>query len=122
MVPLIVDRKVTLIILLILCSMLVALPNTEIVRATEDSWSTLEPMPTARSGLGVAVVDGKIYAIVSGINPTYQPMEVLHQLDITKPKMLIVLDALYDSSIKPIIQESSIEIVMILSKINSSAR
>jgi N-acetylneuraminic acid mutarotase len=31
--------------------------------ATEDSWTTLEPMPTARAGLGVAVVDGKIYAI-----------------------------------------------------------
>jgi len=31
--------------------------------AAEDSWVTLEPMPTARSGLGVAVVDGKIYAI-----------------------------------------------------------
>jgi len=27
------------------------------------SWTALEPMPTARSGLGVAVVGGKIYAI-----------------------------------------------------------
>jgi len=35
----------------------------EKVNATEDSWTILEPMPTARSGLGVAVVDGKIYAI-----------------------------------------------------------
>jgi N-acetylneuraminic acid mutarotase len=34
------------------------------VNAQEDgSWTTLEPMPTARSGLGVAVVGGKIYAI-----------------------------------------------------------
>jgi len=31
--------------------------------ATEDSWTTMEPMPTARNGFGVAVVDGKIYAI-----------------------------------------------------------
>jgi len=31
--------------------------------AAEDSWTTLETMPTARAGLGVAVVDGKIYAI-----------------------------------------------------------
>lgn len=54
----------------------------------------------------------RIGAIASGINPTYQPVEVLHQFDITKPKMLIVLDALYESSIKPIIQESTIEHVI----------
>ena len=33
------------------------------VSAVEDSWTSLEPMPTARSGHGVAVVDGRIYAI-----------------------------------------------------------
>ena len=54
----------------------------------------------------------RIGAIASGINPTYQPVEVHHQFDITKPKMLIVLDALYESSIKPIIQESTIEHVI----------
>jgi long-chain acyl-CoA synthetase len=54
----------------------------------------------------------KIGAISCGINPTYQAVEVLHQLDIIKPKMLIVLDALYESSIKPIIKESTIEIVV----------
>ncbi len=54
----------------------------------------------------------RIGAIVSGINPTYQPIEILHQLDIIKPKMLIVLDSLYQQYIKPIIQESSIEIVV----------
>ena len=54
----------------------------------------------------------RIGAIPSGINPTYQPVEVLHQFDIIKPKMLIVLDALYESSIKPIIQDSTIEIVI----------
>jgi hypothetical protein len=35
------------------------LPTT-IVWGTEDSWTTLESMPTARSGLGVALVNGKI--------------------------------------------------------------
>jgi N-acetylneuraminic acid mutarotase len=30
---------------------------------TEDSWITLEPVPTIRRDLGVAVVNGKIYAI-----------------------------------------------------------
>ncbi len=54
----------------------------------------------------------RIGAIASGINPTYLPMEVLHQFDIIKPKMLIVLDASYESSIKPIIQDSTIEIVV----------
>jgi len=32
-------------------------------RASADSWETKESMPTARDALGVAVVDGKIYAI-----------------------------------------------------------
>ncbi len=54
----------------------------------------------------------RIGAIASGINPTYQPVEVLHQFDIIKPKMLIVLDASYESSIKPIIQDSTIEFVV----------
>ena len=31
--------------------------------ATEDSWATMAEIPTARAGLGVAVVNGKIYAI-----------------------------------------------------------
>ena len=40
------------------------------INATEDSWRTMARMPTARSGLGVAVVEGKIYAI-GGSNPGY---------------------------------------------------
>jgi long-chain acyl-CoA synthetase len=51
----------------------------------------------------------RIGAIVCGINPTYQPIEILHQLDITKAKVLIVLDALYDQFIKPIIKDANIE-------------
>ena len=54
----------------------------------------------------------KIGAIATGVNPTYQPMEILHQLDITKPKLLIVLDALYEPYIKPIIAKTSIEIII----------
>jgi len=50
----------------------------------------------------------RIGAIASGINPTYQPIEILHQLEITKPKVLIVMDALYDSFIKPIIDDTNI--------------
>lgn len=54
----------------------------------------------------------RIGAISSGINPTYQPMEILHQLDIIKPKVLIVLDALYEHYIMPIIAKSSLEKVI----------
>ncbi len=54
----------------------------------------------------------RIGAIASGINPTYQPMEILHQFDIIKPKALIALDALYEPYIKPIIDKSSVEIVI----------
>ncbi|MFX1574132.1 MAG: AMP-binding protein [Promethearchaeota archaeon] len=54
----------------------------------------------------------RIGAIASGINPTYQPIEILHQLDIIKPKMLIVLDALYESFIKPIIKDLDIKLIV----------
>jgi long-chain acyl-CoA synthetase len=54
----------------------------------------------------------RIGAIATGINPTYQPMEILHQIDIVKPKMLIVLDALFEPYISPIIGSTDIEIVI----------
>lgn len=45
----------------------------------EDSWASKAPMPTARDGFGVAVVDGKIYAIGGyyngylNVNEMYDP-------------------------------------------------
>ena len=60
--------KVFLLVILILSSLYVAYIRP--VSATEDSWASKEPMLTARSGLGVAVVEGKIYAI-GGSNPSY---------------------------------------------------
>jgi N-acetylneuraminic acid mutarotase len=42
-----------------------------VVGAAENSWNTKKPMPTARGGLGVAVVNGKIYAI-GGFNGVTQ--------------------------------------------------
>ena len=68
-----------LVLLLIICSLMVTLPNVEIVTAAEDSWAIMEPMPTARTGLGVAVVNEKIYAIGGygdgylNINEEYDP-------------------------------------------------
>ncbi len=45
------------------------------VRATENSWVSKASMPTARAYFGVAVVDGKIYAIggADGVNEAYNP-------------------------------------------------
>lgn len=64
-------------LLMILCFVISTLP---VVRAAEDSWTTLEPMPTARSGFGVAVVNGKVYVIggltgdgACGLNQMYDP-------------------------------------------------
>jgi N-acetylneuraminic acid mutarotase len=62
------ERRAVLILMLILCSLLVALPNIEIVWAAEDSWVSKAPMQEARIGLGVAVVNDKIYAI-GGVGP-----------------------------------------------------
>jgi N-acetylneuraminic acid mutarotase len=42
------------------------------VGASEDAWSTMAPMPTARMLLGVGVVNGKIYAI-GGTADSYGP-------------------------------------------------
>ena len=46
----------------------------------ENSWTSLTPMPTPRAGIGVAVVDNKIYVIGGsywsnyfGINEMYDP-------------------------------------------------
>ena len=73
------DKKATLTIFLVLCSLSVTLTNIVAVRAAEDSWETMTEMPTARHGLGVAVVDDKIYAIGGfnghclGVNEMYDP-------------------------------------------------
>jgi N-acetylneuraminic acid mutarotase len=68
--------------LLILFVISVLVASCIIIRlgwAAEDSWATKAPMHVARSGLGVAVVNGKIYAVggyngkVLGINEEYDP-------------------------------------------------
>lgn len=54
--------KPILVIFLVFSSVHLAF-SVPLVKAVEDSWETMASMPTARSGFGVAVIDGKIYAI-----------------------------------------------------------
>jgi N-acetylneuraminic acid mutarotase len=68
-----VRKSVFLFVLLLFPSLVLPAFSLPLVKAAEDSWITLEPMPTARSGIGVAVVKGKIYAIEGGINYEYDP-------------------------------------------------
>jgi hypothetical protein len=60
------EGGVALIMLLIL-SFALSTFLLPLVSATEAFWITLEPMPTARNGFGVAVVGGKIY-VIAGSN------------------------------------------------------
>ena len=46
------------------------LTRFQLVRAQDGTWISLASMPTARKGLMVGVIDGKIYAI-GGSNGTY---------------------------------------------------
>jgi N-acetylneuraminic acid mutarotase len=95
-VPIVGERRAALILLLILCSLLVALPNIKTVRATKDFWTTRESMHQARSGLGVAVVNGKIYAIGGliiggvpiGTNEEYDPVTDTWTTKIASPTLL----------------------------------
>jgi long-chain acyl-CoA synthetase len=54
----------------------------------------------------------RIGAIVSGINPTYKPAEVLHQLKTIGAKVLVVLDSLYETTIAPIIDKTDVKILI----------
>jgi hypothetical protein len=49
--------------LILLLTLFFAISALPLVRAAEDSWATMEPMSTAKASVGVAVVDGKIYAM-----------------------------------------------------------
>jgi N-acetylneuraminic acid mutarotase len=53
----------------------VAKPAFSSAATTENTWETMAPMPTARSQLGVDVVNGKIYAIGGdyNVNEMYDP-------------------------------------------------
>ena len=60
-------KLITFLIVILLASMFLVAFQSPVVGAAENSWTTKAAMPTARGGLGVAVVNGKIYAI-GGLN------------------------------------------------------
>lgn len=51
----------------------------------------------------------KLGLIVTGVNPTYKPGEVLHELNLTEAKTVVVLDALYQPLIAPIADKHEID-------------
>jgi N-acetylneuraminic acid mutarotase len=61
-----------LLVLIVIASLCVV--AIQAASVAENSWITRPPMPNAKSGLGVAVVNGKIYAIgPDGTNEEYDP-------------------------------------------------
>jgi N-acetylneuraminic acid mutarotase len=74
-------KLIPFLIVILFVSMFLSAVQFPVVGAAENSWTTKKPMPTARGGLGVAVVNGKIYAIggVNGdtqlaVNEEYNPV------------------------------------------------
>jgi long-chain acyl-CoA synthetase len=51
----------------------------------------------------------RIGCVPTGVNPTYQPIEVKHQLKLTGAKALVCLDALYETMVAPIIDDTDVE-------------
>jgi len=58
-----IKKTKTTITLLLTLSIILLTFHVPLAKVTEDSWTTKVPMQQARAGLGVAVVNGKIYAI-----------------------------------------------------------
>lgn len=54
----------------------------------------------------------RIGAIASGINPTYKPAEVLHQIKTVGTRAMVVLDSLYDSCVAPIRDKAGVEMMI----------
>ena len=80
MVPMLIDKKATLVSLLILFSLMISLANFPAVNAVEDSWIPLDPMPTPREKFEVVLLNDRFYVIGGssqqtyfGINEEYDP-------------------------------------------------
>ena len=60
----------------------------------------------------------RIGAVATGVNPTYKPLEILHQLTMTNAKVLIAYDAMYDEKSKSRVKFNLPYIGSILEKTN----
>ena len=54
----------------------------------------------------------RLGAVASGVNPTYKAGEILHQLRTVNARGLIVLDALWESAVEPIIAKTNVRFVV----------
>jgi len=69
----------SLAVALLLVSCTFSVPSVNAADTVENTWETMAPMPTARQGPGLAVVNGKIYAIggyngsILNTNEMYDP-------------------------------------------------
>ncbi|MHA1585234.1 MAG: AMP-binding protein, partial [Promethearchaeota archaeon] len=52
-------------------------------------------------------------AIVTGINPTYVWREILHQIELTDAKYIVVLDGLFTTHYKPILEQRTFKKIII---------
>lgn len=76
------NKKLTsFLVIMLFVSPVLSISQFSVSGLEENSWEAREPMPTARGGLGVAVVNGKIYAIGGsnaeiqlGITEEYNPV------------------------------------------------
>lgn len=76
-----IKKITTAFALLLVLSFSISSFSILVVSAAEDSWTTKANMPSKRTEFGVAVVDGKIYAIgghplggvTTDINKEYDP-------------------------------------------------
>jgi N-acetylneuraminic acid mutarotase len=74
-------KLIYVLIVMLVVSMFLSTFQFPVGSAAENEWTTRKPMPTARGGLGVAVVNGKIYAIGGkndeislAVNEEYDPV------------------------------------------------
>ena len=54
----------------------------------------------------------KLGVIVTGLNPTYKSLEILHQIETCNVKALVCIEALYDMLMKSIIDKTKIEFII----------
>jgi N-acetylneuraminic acid mutarotase len=82
----VISEKVALILVLVFLTASLVMAAKPISAAqVENSWKSMKPIPTARTGLGVAVVDEKIYAI-GGFNGANGQWHFVNTNEVYDPK------------------------------------